>query len=469
MTQAESILKQFIVFWCFCGVVTITALVGLLAGVATDPELWAPVGIFCGLSSLALMWALHRFGYPWSSGPLIYLVYLWVFHFPMLLLSSLNEAALDESPSWIRSWAQNRSWHDAGLFAVLSATAFALGAVLSFRRSAQTMTGNRGGFPWHDALLQRTGAIELFCGSGVILFAILTSGGTRLFGESYEALGDQLFSAGSFGIGMLILTQGLALTAIGVKPQKVKLVLACQAIFTGVMLLFGARSAALIPGLIMLVILNKRGIRIPRPAAIGGIVLLLWVIAIVGAARHEGVINNLSASSSATPVDALMELGGSLQTVSLSFQWIEAGDQFQLGGGYWLPFERMIGLIVPGVRTDLETDKRAMNMVLLSREHGLGGSVVAESYYNFGLWGALLFFLPVGYLVGYLDRASNPISTAWFVAIFYPLLMEVRNWFISVPAMILFALVPLIAAEMCRNRRAVNRRPQQLPEPARSF
>jgi hypothetical protein len=355
------------------------------------------------------------------------------------------------------------------MFAVLSATAFAVGAALSFRRPTQRIHTQPGRFPWRDRLLQQIGVIELFSGSGLIALAILTSGGARLFRESYEALGDQLFSTGSFGVGMLILTQGLALTTIGVEHRKLKLVVICQAIFTGVMLLFGARSAGLIPGLITLILLNKRGIKIPRFAAIVGVAFLLWVIAIVGAARHEGVMNSLSESSSATPVDALIELGGSLQTVSLSFQWIESGDQFQLGGGYWLPLERMIGLVVPGVRKDLETDKRAMNMVLVSREHGLGGSAVAESYYNFGLWGAFLFFLPLGYLVGYLDRAGNPVSVAWLVAIFYPLLMDVRSWFISVPAIILVAIVPLIGAWMYRNRKGANRNSEQLAMLAESL
>jgi hypothetical protein len=142
-----------------------------------------------------------------------------------------------------------------------------------------------------------------------------------------------------------------------------------------------------------------------------------------------------------------------LQTVSLAVGWIEGGDQQLWGGGYWLPIERGVGLFIPGVRRDIATDPRAMGEVLLSRASGLGGSAVAESFYNFGPAGALVFVV-FGYLLGYIELAAHsPYTLAWGGVILYALTLEIRNWFISVPAMIVVGSIPILIGYCLRERR----------------
>jgi hypothetical protein len=263
---------------------------------------------------------------------------------------------------------------------------------------------------------------------------------------------------------VLLFTFGVPIALASVRRGVMWPLLCLEGICAGVMLLLGARTAALCGPLLVVIVLSKRGIRIPRWVGVGCIVLLFWVIAIVGVARQGAVSDNISSAKSAGPLDALLEMGGSLYTVRLFDGWILDGDRFQLGGGYWLPFERAIGLAIPGVRADLHTDPRAASEVLSSRTNGLGGSVVAEAYYNFGLFAPLLFFMPLGWLLGRLDRfADNPLSVAWLVVVFYPLLMEVRGWFLSVPAMMVLGAAPLLLRSFSVWRQRLR---QNLPEKA---
>jgi hypothetical protein len=144
------------------------------------------------------------------------------------------------------------------------------------------------------------------------------------------------------------------------------------------------------------------------------------------------------------PVNALVEMGASLQTASLAFDWIQNGDRYLLGGSYWLPIERGLGLVLP-LRTDLATDPRAMHMVMMSRTSGLGGSAVAESYYNFSAFGAL-FFLLLGYLLARLElNAGSAVSAAFMGVVLYAFLFQARNWFINVPTLVFLGSLPVLA------------------------
>ena len=306
------------------------------------------------------------------------------------------------------------------------------------------------------------GCAQMVCGGLILVYSIVRGGGSQVFGTPYADLFDSVFS-GPFTYGVLLFTFGVPIALASVRKSYLWPLLCLEALCAGVMLLLGARTAALFGPLLIVIVLSKRGIRIPRWIGAGCIVLLFWVIAIVGVARQGAVSENISSAKSAGPLDALLEMGGSLYTVRLFDGWILDGDSFQLGRGYWLPFERAIGLAIPSVRGDLHTDPRAASEVLESRTTGLGGSVVAEAYYNFGLLAPVVFFLPLGWLLGRLDRsADNPLSVAWLVVVLYPLLMEVRGWFLSVPAMIALGATPLLLCSFSAWRQKTRSRDSRL-------
>jgi hypothetical protein len=330
---------------------------------------------------------------------------------------------------------------------------FAVGASFSFR-------GRVGGqekaekLQRGDDLLRKVGWGILATGLGMTVYSIVSSGGAILFEIAYLELFDSLFSSSLFSYGVMLTAEGVFVLALGVKQNAIWYVIGCQGAITCVLLAFGDRTGGLIPLLGLVLIMGKRGIRMPWPVIAGGLVALLFIIAVVRVTREGGVANaGGEAIAQASPVVGLLEMGGSLETVALAFEWIDNGDHLQLGGSYWLPFERAIGRLVPGIRTDIEYDPRAMSEVLTSRAGGLGGSVVGESYYNFGILGASVFFFPLGYLIGRMDCADTPMSNAFYISILYAFFFQVRNYFTPVPVMIFVGAAPLIAANVYRATR----------------
>ena len=421
----------------------------LLLGAAEDETLWPSIGIGAGVLAFALILALRYLGFNWFSAPVVYLSYLWVFHFPLALLTSLSDDIALTLPPYIYQWTLDPGWYRAALIALTSAAAFTAGISVF---SGWPVNREPDG-PWnHDSFLTKAAVIEAIVGGVLILFSIAQAGGAEVFHLGYGDLFDTVF-AGPFSNGVFLLTFGIPIALAGCKPSYFKVLFGAQILFTFFMLLLGARSAALFGPLMTVMVLSKRGVRVPRWVMAAAFIAVLWVIAIVSVARQGGVRDNLETATAARPVDALLEMGGSLYTVSLFDSWVLDGDALQMGASYWLPFERAIGLVIPSVRSDLHSDPRAASEVLLSRTSGLGGSAVAEAHYNFGPF-AFMFFLPIGWLIVYLDRsARSAISTAWLVVMFYPLLLEVRGWFISVPAITALGAVPLLVLTAYNKRR----------------
>jgi oligosaccharide repeat unit polymerase len=425
-------------------------LAALLSGVAEGGTLGRSIGICSGIGTLVLILAIRALGFGWFSAPVVYLSYLWLFHFPLVLFGSLNPATLQNLPPEIYQWTLAPTWHRAALIALACVAAFTAGvSFFSGRLGSRPQTER-----WNDyALLAWLGGVEALFGAGLLAVSIVRGGGVQVFQTAYVELYESVFS-GTYPYGVLLFTIGVSTALMGVKNRYLWVPIAAQVLYACVMLLLGARSAALLGMVIAVISLSKRGVKIPRSVAIISAVGVLWLIAVVGVARQGGVSDNFASASSADPIDALLEMGGSLRTVDVFDEWTLAGDDFQLGAGYWLPFERGIGFVIPSLRSELVGDPRAASEVLLSRRGGMGGSVVAEAYYNFGLLAPLLVFVPLGWLMAWLDRnARTPISAAWLVVVLYPLLLEVRNWFISVPAMLAVGAVPLVLLTLHRRRR----------------
>ena len=281
-----------------------------------------------------------------------------------------------------------------------------------------------------------------------LYYLLIREGGLDLFGSAYAQMYASVFGAG-FSIAIFVVSVGCFIALLSAPRRLVWLPLVLQVAGSLPVLLTGSRQFALIGPLVLAVLAAKRGLRTGWVRTLIACVVMLWVVSYVGETRSHGVMEGVLGTRSVGPVNALVEMGGSLQTTSLALDWVQNGDRYLLGGSYWLPFERGLGLVLP-IRTDLATDPRAMNMVMLSRTSGLGGSAVAESYYNFSVFGAL-FFLFLGYLLARLElNASSPISAAFMGVVMYAFLFQARNWFISVPSLVFLGALPVVACSCLR-------------------
>jgi hypothetical protein len=337
----------------------------------------------------------------------------------------------------IYGWTQSASWYRAAFYALLCVIAFAIGCltVSAPRRGAAA--------PIETNILRvQVGAATAVAGLGWLYFLMIRAGGLELFGSGYAQLYNVVFGA-DFATAVFLVSVGCFLALMNAPRHLVWLPVALQLAGSIPVLLTGSRQFALIGPLVLAVLAVRRGIRMSLASTAISCALMLWLISYVGQTRSHGVVAGVVEGQSVSPVGALVEMGGSLETTSMALDWIENGDSHLLGGSYWLPFERGLGLVLP-LRSNLETDPRAMHMVMVSRIAGLGGSAIAESYYNFSVFGTL-FFVALGMLLARIDRNTGSISTSALGVTLYAFLFQARNWFISVPLFMVLGLVPLAA------------------------
>ncbi len=416
-------------------------LVLMLVQPAEDAAYWPVIGVATALTSLVLVLVVRRMGFGWQSAPMTYVGFVWLFHFPMTLLVYLVPDVWTRMPRVLYGWMQRSAWYDAAIYAQACMIAFVVGAGLAAvanqakARSLPSFTRSRSGF--QVGLLTALGGL---CWLGFIL---LREGGLQVFETDYIQLYDTVL-ASSFSVAVFFVATGCLMALLAAPPRLVWLPLGLLSAGAVAVLLTGSRQLALIGPLAVGTLMAKRGLRLNKLLMTLACVAVLFAIAYVGAARREGVLGSSVDVGSIDPVNAMIEMGASLQTTSLAFDWIHNGDEFLLGGSYWLPLERAIGLLIPSMRVDLATDPRAMNMVLDSRTRGLGGSAVAESYYNFGISGVFVFLL-LGYALASLEvRARSPHAAAWLGVVLYAVLFQARNWFISVPILLFLGALPIL-------------------------
>jgi hypothetical protein len=427
----------------------------LYSPIVEDPAWWPAIGLGSAIASLGTIASLRAFGFAWQSAPIAYAAFLWMFHFPMTLFLHLLPDLRTELSGPLASWMQHSAWYRASLYSLLCVIALVTGACLVSPVTRAWKTQDFGS----DTAKLRVGVCTAVGGLGWLYYLMIREGGLDLFGNSYAQMYTSVFGA-SFSIAIFLVSVGCFIALLSAPRGLIWLPLVLQATGSVPVLLTGSRQFALIGPLVLAVLAAKRGLCVGVVRSGIACLAMLWLISFIGEARSHGVIDGVLGARTVGPVNALVEMGGSLQTTSLAIDWIQNGDGYLLGASYWLPVERGFGLLIP-LRTDLATDPRAMNMVVMSRTSGLGGSAVAESYYNFSAFGAL-FFLLLGYLLARLERnAGSLVSAAFMGVVLYAFIFQARNWFISVPSLILLGSLPVLACyclEYFARRKELNRR-----------
>jgi hypothetical protein len=163
---------------------------------------------------------------------------------------------------------------------------------------------------------------------------------------------------------------------------------------------------------------------------------LVLLIPIVRDVRETGVSAIAETALSAPRLDALVEMGESLHPVEQVVRWHAEGEGFEHGGSYWAPFERAAARILPGFEVvAADNDLRLMNVLVLERIGAIGFSPVAEAYRNFGPVGVVAILALFGMCFAGIDTIKDRRVAVLAIATLYPpLLVNVRNSFVSVPA-----------------------------------
>ena len=374
----------------------------------------------------------------WSSAA-VYACIFWCFHFGLITTLSTGYITTQELTNADENWVLGPVSGEAALLTLAGLLAFAAGAALvyAYRRPLNPVKepaprAGEGGHPYGV-----TGSILVLGSVAAWCAVVLMTGGVNGFSASYE---DYRLMTSDYGtvLGIMgpALGCGVVLSFTGQSgwPRNAALVL--YAVFAAVALPIGLRTEVMFPAVAALIASARcgRSFSSLKAAAIG--VVLLLLIPIVRDVRETGVSAIAETALSAPRLDALVEMGESLHPVEQVVRWHAEGEPYEHGGSYWAPFERAAARILPDFDViAADNDLRLMNVLVLDRIGAIGFSPVAEAYRNFGPVGVVAVLALLGMCFGSIDTIRNRRVAVLAIAVLYPpLLVNVRNSFVSVPA-----------------------------------
>jgi hypothetical protein len=375
--------------------------------------------------------ALLRFG-TWSAAGAISRVF-WLFHFGLIASLALGLVGTEDLTSWDREWLSGPYAQEAAVLATAGFLALLSGiaAVRSSRgRVISSTPKTLGNVDTYVGAFLLIGAVALWA------WVVLTSGGASLFFSSYsEYLDATSGSEGRVAFAWLMLGIGVVITAAARPTLIRRLATGVTVLFAAIALALGLRGELLFPVVGALVALTRMNRPLPKSAVWMGMAVILLVIPVVREVRTVGLRSIGDARLQPNMIHALVEMGGSLHPVEKAVRWRSEGDPLLFGGSYWAPFERAAARVLPQIdRDNAENDDRIMNVLVTARVGPIGFSPVAEAYRNFGLAGPALVLFILGMIVSSVDTIAHDRRAVVCVAtILVPLLVNVRNSFVSVP------------------------------------
>ncbi len=389
----------------------------------------------------------------WSASA-IYLFVLWLFHFGLAAIYGLGLPIGSATLANMSVWFYTPYTKEAIILTGMGFVSCGIGiltALLWGTKRARSVPAavSPEGASIDRAFLVTGFTLVLVSVCGWFLIAA-RAGGVGIFFGSYETflavVGESIALTLTYygiNVGMVFLAAARPVTL-----RRVAFAIFC--LWGLIALPLGLRGEVLFPGLTALVIMAK--IRPPFSAKVAFLLglLLLSSIAALREVRQVGVQNVGATTVSASPLDALTELGSSLRPVSEVVYWRATGDQFMYGATYWAPFDRALAKVIPGRDWKLppaEEDPRILGSLATMRGDGaIGFSVVAEAYYNFGPVGVCVIMALIGLLLGRLDLWPPTMGRQVLLGvILVPMLVEVRNDFTAVPFQILEGCVVVYA------------------------
>jgi hypothetical protein len=402
-----------------------------------------------------------------------YTAAFWCFHFGLIAVLGSGYLTPQELTPWDESWMLGPFASEAAVLALAGLLAYASGAsfILAQRwrtRPCELRDNGEDGIHSHG-----------FAGAMLVFGALATWGGiviaTAGLGGFFISYDDYLQATTDFGTTLgvvwVVLGAGVVMTFTGKHAWYRTAALVAYGGFALIALPLGLRSEVMFPTVAALIAHARRGRTLTTAKAFGLVMALLVIIPIVREVRTAGIQALPAAAAAAPGLDALVEMGGSLHPVEKVVRWHAEGDPYELGGTYWAPFERAALKLLPEVRASAaEDDSRIMNVLVLDRVGAIGFSPVAEAYRNFGPAGVVVVLAMLGMIMGTLDTVRDPRRAALLMAALYvPLLINVRNSFVSVPAQCAAGvLIAIVFAVVRRVVETVLNRPYADPADIRS-
>jgi O-antigen polysaccharide polymerase Wzy len=434
-----------------------TGAFAVLAALMASPAASDPIIHFRWTAAAAILTvgSLIAIARVWSATG-VYAAVFGCFHFGLIVLLASGYIAPAELPPWVENWVLSSFAADAAALALAASLAFASGAALVYSQRVQVWMSNP-----RDARVTTAhshgvagsvlvfGALATWCG------IVLSVGGATAFFSAYD---DYLQMTSEFGTTLAVvwpvLGCGIVMAVTGRPGWHRTAAVIAFGCFAIVALPLGLRSEVMFPTVVVLIALARCGKAVTPVKAAGFGLALLLIIPLVRDVRSTGLGALADAELAAPGLDALAEMGASLHPVEKVVRWHAEGEAFEKGATYWAPFERAASRLLPGLRSRAaaEDDLRIMNVLVLDRVGAIGFSPVAEAYRNFGPIGVVIVLGLLGMVMAAIDTIRDPGTAVLVIAIAYvPLLINVRNSFVSVPAQCVAGLVIVIVVAIAHH------------------
>jgi hypothetical protein len=405
--------------------------------------------------SIAVTGSLIAIAGVWTATS-VYAAIFWCFHFGLVAVLASRTVSTQDLANGDDHWVLGGFSGIAAVMAMVGCLAFASGAATVYgwrradRRSTATPAGHgQGGHP-HGV----TGSILLFGALAVWCGVILAAGGLAGFSVSYEEFRDMTADyATVLGIVSPAIGCGIVLSVTGRSGWLRTAAVIAFVAYALVALPIGLRTDVMFPAVVALIASARCGRPFSTIKAAVLALLLLVLIPMIRDVRTTGIGALAEAAVSPPRFDALLEMGESLRPVEQVVRWHAEGEPYQGGSSYWAPFERAAARLLPGFDVAAaETDLRLMNVLVLDRIGAIGFSPVAEAYRNFGPIGVVLALGLLGMGLAAIDTISDRQVAVLAIATLYPpLLINVRNSFVSVPAQCAAGVLLVAAVAVARH------------------
>lgn len=378
----------------------------------------------------------------------IYNIYVFVyciFHFGLIIIYGLGLSISPIFHAYISRWFF--SYYGKYSIVLVSIGLVALIAGILFMKTIGNKDARQekmpGKYSNQDEVLTLAGFLLVVIPVLAWFTITISHGGVGLLTGSYETFLKATAAYLSGGYFYFPIGWGLIMLTVASASQLRRLGFAVFALFALVALPLGLRGEILFPIFSSLAVAGMRGMHLTLKKTLILGFCLLCAITALRQIRHVGIDAVSMSEVTVTPFDSLAELGASIRPVVEVVSWAGSGEDFIYGQSYWAPIDRTMVYFVPGwTRPPLLEDDRLLNLLVQKRVGPIGFSPVAEAYRNFGKFGVVIIMFLTGLLLARIDLLP-PTQTNQLIAgfIFFPLLVQVRNAFIFVPANIALGLV----------------------------
>ncbi len=363
-----------------------------------------------------------------------YLVLFGLFHGGLLISIALRGP--DAFATYDSLWIYGGYTAQATRLVILGMAVFTLAATLTSDEPRERARPTSGWATQRPALAVVGLGVQVI-GLVIFVMAVDRAGGVDVLSGGYSAYLEANQSDGALGYGTFLAGVGPVLAIVaGGRPRVVAWVL-----FIGYALLaflVGTRGSVLFPLLALLVVEVRLGRKPHWLLSVGGALGLLVLIGLVRQTRLGGLS---AASSLASPMDAVAEMGYSMRPTVVTLDWHSAGEPYRLGSTLIAVPLRFVENLTGWHGGVPAYDDRLFNVEVMARVGPIGGSPIAEGNHNFGTIGVVLLMAAIGVALGMLQRAPRtPTGHALVGIVLLPLLIQVRNSFALVFVQLMIGL-----------------------------